>query len=48
MKKALISLMIAGFLAGCGVDGAPIKPEPKAKTGLTFSGQVSVGVSGTL
>ena len=49
MKKTVVGmLLVAGLLAGCGVDGAPEKPEPKVKTGVTISGTVEVGVAGTL
>ena len=48
MKRALIFVILGIALTACGVDGPPTAPEPKANTGVTVSGQVSVGVSGTL
>lgn len=40
------------LLAACGVDGAPIAPkdveENKPEPGVTVSGNVSVGIGGTL
>lgn len=49
MKKTVVAIMLgAGLLAGCGVDGAPEKPEPKIKTGVTLTGTAKVGVTGTL
>jgi len=49
MKKTVVAILLsAGLLAGCGVDGAPEKPEPKVKTGVTISGTAKVGVTGTL
>ena len=45
MMRALLCLMVVGLIAACGVDGAP---KPPAKSGLTLSGQVKMGVSGSL
>lgn len=43
-----IPLMIAvcalGLVAACGVDGPPSAPE---RSGVTFSGEASLGVVGT-
>ena len=46
--KRLIFIGIFASLAACGVDGEPNPPEPKAQPGLTISGAVETGVSGTL
>ena len=35
-------------LAACGVDGEPTPPAPKAKSGVSISGTVEVGVAGRL
>lgn len=45
MKKSILALLSGLFLAGCGVDGPPVPPEPKT-TGVTVSGTVEVGVVG--
>ena len=45
MKKAVLALLGGLFLAGCGVDGPPVPPEPKS-TGVAVSGTVEVGVVG--
>ena len=47
MRLAVLSgLLGVAFLAGCGVDGAPVPPEPKS-TGVSLSGTVEVGVVGS-
>ena len=50
MKKPMLcGLAVAFMLMGCGADGPPEPPTPKATTpplGLSISGQVQVGVSG--
>lgn len=44
-----LALVTLFALTACGVDGAPERPEPVAATpGLSISGTVDVGVSGTL
>ncbi|KAB2882782.1 MAG: argininosuccinate lyase [Albidovulum sp.] len=45
MTRLLQALGLLAFLASCGADGAP---TPPAESGLTVSGQVKVGVSGSL
>lgn len=44
MKPICAALLIVA-LASCGVDGAP---KPPTKPGVTVSGQVKVGVGGSL
>lgn len=45
MIRLSLSLILAATLAACGADG---EPTPPAKTGVTVTGQVQVGVSGSL
>ena len=42
----LVALIAASamLLAACGADGAPVPPKPKAKTGITVSGEARFGV----
>ncbi|MFN0114594.1 MAG: argininosuccinate lyase [Paracoccaceae bacterium] len=50
MKSARVvlkALIAAALLSGCGVDGEPTPPA-KAKAAVSISGDVRVGVSGTL
>jgi hypothetical protein len=46
MKRIVAGLMLAGVLAACGVDGAPVPPEPR-QTGVTVTGTLSTGLTGT-
>jgi len=46
MSRIFGALMLIGILAGCGVDGAPVPPEPK-KTGVTMTGTLKTGLTGT-
>ncbi len=46
MSRTIAGLMLIGFLAGCGVDGAPVPPEPK-KTGVTVTGTLKTGLTGS-
>ncbi|MDJ0827513.1 MAG: argininosuccinate lyase [Rhodobacter sp.] len=48
MRRAVLLGLLTGLLAGCGVDGPPEPPEPKQKPGVSVTGTVEVGVSGTL
>jgi hypothetical protein len=47
MKHMMIIAVL--FLAACGVDGEPIKPEPRPeatpKPGFSLTGRAEVGVS---
>ncbi len=43
--RLVSSLLLLTLLAACGADGAP---TPSAKPGLSVSGQVKVGVGGSL
>ena len=43
--RILLSLCLLTFLASCGADGAP---NPPAKPGVSVTGQVKVGVGGSL
>lgn len=45
---ALGGLMLGGALAACGADGPPRAPEPAPPPGVSVSGEVQVGVGGTL
>jgi hypothetical protein len=40
--RVISSLVLFGFLAACGADGAPTAPNPK--TGVAISGDARVGV----
>ncbi|MGB8621335.1 MAG: argininosuccinate lyase [Paracoccaceae bacterium] len=44
--KPVVSLLIVLALAACGADGAPEKPGPAPKSGVTVSGTVEMGVVG--
>ncbi|GGA99022.1 hypothetical protein [Allosediminivita pacifica] len=44
MKWLGVALLL-GFLAGCGVDGAPVPPEPEEEeAGPQVHGTIGVGV----
>jgi hypothetical protein len=43
--RILTTLTLLALLASCGADGAP-KP-PAAEPGISLTGQVQVGVSGS-
>ncbi len=45
MMRILLSLCLACLLASCGADGAP---TPPVEQGLSVTGQVKVGVAGSL
>ncbi|MGB3317329.1 MAG: argininosuccinate lyase [Albidovulum sp.] len=46
MIRLCLSLFFVTSLAACGADGEPTPPS--AKPGVTVSGQVKVGVGGSL
>ncbi|MCA0271100.1 MAG: argininosuccinate lyase [Proteobacteria bacterium] len=43
MKRILPALGLLSFLAACGVDGAPVPPEPKPASAVTISGEGRIG-----
>jgi hypothetical protein len=45
-RLVLTAVLLA--LAACGADGEPQHPAPKAKPGVTVTGEASLGVSGGL
>ena len=48
MIRLAIAAMVGVFLlAGCGVDGPPEPPAKKTTAGVSVSGKVKVGVSGS-
>jgi hypothetical protein len=46
MKRIFTALALLAFLSACGVDGAPVPPEPKPKppSAVTISGDGRIGV----
>lgn len=46
MKHVFGILILIGVLAGCGVDGAPVPPEPR-QTGVAVTGTLETGLTGT-
>ncbi|MFT6931324.1 MAG: hypothetical protein ACJAXT_000016 [Paracoccaceae bacterium] len=48
MTRLILSFALLAGLVACGVDGAPTRPDPGPETGVTISGQVSVGIQGNL
>lgn len=48
MLRAGLMLVLAGLLAACGADGDPVPPSGTVPDGITFSGEVKIGVSGEL
>lgn len=50
-KAALMAALALSALAGCGVDGPPVRPGPEASApppGLTVSGDARIGVVSAL
>jgi predicted small lipoprotein YifL len=43
MRRCLALLLLLPLI-GCGVDGAPVPPAAKAQSGVTLTGEASVGV----
>jgi hypothetical protein len=46
MRLATILLAAALAMAACGVEGPPEPPEPR--TGVTFGGELRLGVAGDI
>ena len=46
MTRIAFALLGVAFLAACGVDGAPTRPEPRPAVGLTISGTAEIGITG--
>ncbi|MGY3439084.1 MULTISPECIES: argininosuccinate lyase [unclassified Marinovum] len=44
--KAFVGVAVALFLVGCGVDGAPKRPEADSPVAIKVTGTAEVGVSG--
>ncbi|TWI29918.1 hypothetical protein [Paracoccus sulfuroxidans] len=44
MTKLAFAVIAALLVAGCGVDGAPIRPQAKTEPGLSVSGEARIGV----
>lgn len=44
MKPMILALVASLALAGCGADGAPTAPV--AKSGVSVSGDLQIGVKG--
>lgn len=46
MKQSIAAFGLLFFLSACGVDGAPVPPEPKPKppSAVTISGDGRIGV----
>ena len=43
--RSVLVVLVLGVLAGCGVDGAPERPEPRMSAEV--SGEANVGVVGS-
>ena len=46
MTRLIPALMVAALLAGCGVDGAPTRPEQRPAAGVSLSGTAEIGITG--
>jgi hypothetical protein len=44
MRPFLPMLLLVCLLAACGADGPPETPSPRPASGVTVSGEASVGV----
>lgn len=42
-----IMILAVLFVAACGADGPPERPSEASKPGVTVSGSVAVGVTGS-
>ncbi|MCU9848587.1 argininosuccinate lyase [Defluviimonas sp. WL0024] len=47
MRALIASLILLALPAGCGADGPPKPPADEPAPGLSVSGMVKVGVSGS-
>lgn len=50
MTLIRLTLVLASMLAlaSCGADGKPLTPEPEPTTGISITGQATIGVGGSL
>lgn len=46
--KAICLVVLTGLLAACGADGDPVPPAQAAPSGVTLSGEASIGIAGKL
>jgi predicted small lipoprotein YifL len=46
VARGLFAVALLGFLAACGVDGPPERPEPRPAPGITVTGSAEIGVTG--
>ncbi|GFE65051.1 hypothetical protein KIN_21250 [Litoreibacter roseus] len=51
VKRIIAMCIAASFVAGCGVDGEPTRPEPGAARdtsgpSISISGRAEVGITG--
>lgn len=44
----LIAAALLSLLAACGVDGTPQAPGAGPETGVSVTGEISMGVTGSL
>lgn len=44
--RCLLAGSLLAVLAGCGADGEPERPEPRATPGIVLSGQAAFGIAG--
>ena len=48
LQMFVLFALLAVFLSGCGVDGRPKPPAPKAPSVVTITGDARIGVSAEL
>ncbi|WP_416914656.1 MAG: argininosuccinate lyase [Roseicyclus sp.] len=46
VARVLLATALLGWLAACGVDGPPERPEPRPSAGITVTGTAQIGVTG--
>ena len=46
VARVLLATALLGWLAACGVDGPPERPEPRPGAGITVTGSAEIGVTG--